>query len=108
MNTLKIIGGHTEIPFPVWHQVCDAFFQDKDSNTAYNLIKDWHKQRIKQILQSEIERKRGMKKEYTESFHVDEVEKNQAVKYKNHGEVGFNRCLKEDIAHLQNLLDNLK
>lgn len=109
MNTLKIIEGQVqEIPFPVWHQVCDAFFQDKDSNSAYNLIKDWHKQSIIQILQSEIERKRGMKKEYTESFHVDEVEKNQAVKYKNHGEVGFNRCLKEDIAHLQNLLDNLK
>ncbi len=71
-------------------------------------IFNWHKQSIIQILQSEIERKRGMKKEYTESFHVDEVEKNQAVKYKNHGEVGFNRCLKEDIAHLSVLLDSLK
>lgn len=62
MNTLKIIEGQREIPFRVWHPVCDAFFQDKDSNSAYNLIKDWHKQSIIQILESEIERKRGMKR----------------------------------------------
>lgn len=100
MNTLKIIEGQrADFREKFWDYVIPKV-QDE--------ILNWHKQSIMQIISAEIERKRGMKKEYTESFHVDEVEKNQAVKYKNHGEVGFNRCLKEDIAHLTVLLDSLK
>ena len=124
MNTLKIIEGQRE----EFNKIYPCIQEGCDHNGTYPTMSedgcdpnpcryccevrlpiwDWHKQSIIQILQSEIERKRGMKKEYSESFHVDEVEKNQAVKYKNHGEVGFNRCLQEDIAYLTNLIDNLK
>ena len=96
MNTLKIIEGQREIPFPVWHPVCDAFFETKDSNIAYNLIKDWHISSIKQILQSEIERKRNrVKTEYYSDRGLHEMN-------------GFNKALDEDIAYLQDLLDSLK
>ncbi len=108
MNTLKIIEGQDKNDLMSW---VDRHYPNVEKWKYEGCVErcyDWHKQSIIQILQSEIERKRGMKKEYTESFHVDEVEKNQAVKYKNHGEVGFNRCLKEDIAHLSVLLDSLK
>ena len=109
MSTLKIIEGQVqEIPFPVWHQVCDAFFQDKDSNSAYNLIKDWHKQSIIQILQSEIERKRGMNKDEDKidvprGSNIGEYRFVEKLKRE-----GFNEALEEDITHLTNLIDNLK
>ncbi len=109
MNTLKIIEGQEKDFEDKFVENGGVMPRHRDfGQTLKRDLFNWHKQSIIQILQSEIERKRGMKKEYTESFHVDEVEKNQAVKYKNHGEVGFNRCLKEDIAHLQGLLDSLK
>lgn len=102
MNTLKIIEGQKE-------DFEDKFVEHKGryrlpyiNNRGQlnpNLILDWHKQSIKQILEAEVERKRGMKIKYS----------NENDHYVNH-EIGDikNKMIEEDIEHLSVLLDSLK
>lgn len=85
MNTLKIIEGQEDYfkkEFVGIIPDIDPFIIDEATPEK---ILNWHKQSIIQILQSEIERKRGMKKD---------------------GQIIC--ALEEDIAHLTNLLDSLK
>ncbi len=78
MNTLKIIEEHI-CRFNDYPQRCECFIAG-----------------IKQILESEIERKRGKIVTAMAGIALDDDEE------------GWNLALEEDIAHLTNLLDNLK
>ena len=96
MTTLKIIEGQEK----EWNIVRRSFEVYGPMGMGYkpDEIFNWHKQSIRQILESEIERKRGMKREIPYGITMRE-----ATRLK-----GYNSALEEDIAHLSNLLDSLK
>lgn len=98
----KIIEGNIEIPFPVWHQVCDAFLEDKDINSAYNLIEDWHISSIKQILTAEVDRLEKMKRIGGELISTPLGF--DAWKRDNYF---YNLAIQEQITNLTNTINNI-
>ena len=74
---------------------------DLDSEQVW----DWHKQSLIQILEAEIERLKGEKKEYTEETSIDNI---LPSKLRNHRELGYNQCLDDQITHLTNIIKEIK
>ena len=76
-----------------------------NSTRAINILNDT----IKQILEAEVERLKGMKKEIPESIMIDDgigiVDIVKAFKVK---EQGYNQSIDEQISHLTNEMINLK
>jgi len=107
MTILKIIEGQEEKDLMSY---IDKEYPNVERWKYEHYVKycyNWHKQSIIQILESEIERKRGMKKEeyYCCAIHgsID------GVLCECIGETfGYNQAIQEDIAHMTVLLNSLK
>jgi len=70
----------------------------------YEDILDWHTQSIKQILEAEVERLKGMKKEVSFGFK-DGNPQLDAPFFKL--EIGYNQSLDDQITHLINIIKEL-
>lgn len=93
MNTLKIIEG---IDKSFHSHKFERLQLGEGKYIESEEVLNWHKQSIIQILESEIDRKRGKIVTAMAGIALDDDEE------------GWNLALEEDIAHLTVLLDSLK
>ena len=82
--------------------------KNEQSGNAYTRVFDWHIKSIKQILEAEIERLKGMKKEIPKellspsALLSDEVEDMEAYNSV------YNQAIDDQITHLTNIIKEIK
>lgn len=76
--------------------------KNEQSGNAYTRVFDWHKQSLIQILEAEVERLKGMKKE------IKPNENGEYIFGENQKIIGYNQALEDQITHLTNIIKEIK
>lgn len=90
-----------------------AIFPDREADFSINAspekVLDWHTQSIKQILEAEVERLKGMKKETKkEDFYYETEFTDGAYTFHKHRNDGYNNAIDDQITHLTNIIKEIK